>query len=440
MNPSKPIKHAPGFPGWIALSSGVLGGVISLLMMRHGLLLSPDGWAYWEGSVSLLNGHGYTYFGGQPITAFPPAFSCFLVAVQSVLGISGGSLVAATCAVAGLTCAIWTFSFLRLAGESAANRLLAGLLGVFIACFVGVNFCVLLSEVMFLPVLGVVFYSICRYCVASDGGRLRWGIVLVIAMIAMLLTRNAGLALYPAVIAPMWIATRKPDWSRVGRFALLLVPPLVVWGIFRKTLDQGSAHVFNSANLFQGEHSIASNLRLAGTDMLYRWGWSAGNSLGWLLALGLFGVLLSGWRQARRESNQNSLLLVGWAVCILGSWLTLAFMCSITGVGDQMTGRFNWFAVVGFTGAVFALATHLKPVRLRQGSIVLLTLITLIQVARTGYYVIKHAGEDANVRFNQALVSTNAPITRAIPGKKAVSPPEYYWIDRNYSARQDKAH
>ena len=51
---------------------------------RAGAMLSPDGWEYWEGSISLARGCGYAYFGGNPIFIFPPAFSAYLAVVQSI--------------------------------------------------------------------------------------------------------------------------------------------------------------------------------------------------------------------------------------------------------------------------------------------------------------------------------------------------------------------
>ena len=39
-----------------------------MIIYRRGLSFSPDSWAYWQGSVSLLAGDGYRDLFGLPIT------------------------------------------------------------------------------------------------------------------------------------------------------------------------------------------------------------------------------------------------------------------------------------------------------------------------------------------------------------------------------------
>lgn len=68
-----------------------LAMLIATAMLSIGITLGPDGWAYWEGSVSIIRGSGYSYFGGQTIVAFPPLFSMALSLAQSAFGVSGAT-------------------------------------------------------------------------------------------------------------------------------------------------------------------------------------------------------------------------------------------------------------------------------------------------------------------------------------------------------------
>ena len=91
------------FESALPICGGLVAATICLLMLTPGITVDPDGWAYWEGSVSILNGNGYRFFGGQPIVDFPPLFSLFLSLIQSVGGVSGWSLAASLVILAAAT-------------------------------------------------------------------------------------------------------------------------------------------------------------------------------------------------------------------------------------------------------------------------------------------------------------------------------------------------
>src|SRR5262249_24841437 len=66
--------------------AAIAGGVTfaaTLAMLRHGIAITSDGWAYWQGSVSLLEGRGYTFlYYDVPIQAWPPLYSLYLALWQ----------------------------------------------------------------------------------------------------------------------------------------------------------------------------------------------------------------------------------------------------------------------------------------------------------------------------------------------------------------------
>ncbi len=92
----------------------ILTFAITSVMVVKGVTLTPDSWAYWEGSVSLMYGKGYEYFGGQNITAFPPFFSVMLSFLQSATGISGFSLFIYLVIISGVNSFIWIYLFSKL--------------------------------------------------------------------------------------------------------------------------------------------------------------------------------------------------------------------------------------------------------------------------------------------------------------------------------------
>jgi hypothetical protein len=94
----------------------VLAGAAAALL-RKGVVLGADSWAYWEGSVSLLERGQYTYFGGVSIFVFPPLFSCVLALFQAVLGISARSLAVALASCVAAGSAAWLLVYLLLTGR-----------------------------------------------------------------------------------------------------------------------------------------------------------------------------------------------------------------------------------------------------------------------------------------------------------------------------------
>ena len=82
--PAQTAKFHPA-----AWAGAFLTVFLGFLLGYNNTELSPDGWAYWEGSVSLLTGHGYRYFGGTPIIHWPPGLSAFASGLRCRLTASG---------------------------------------------------------------------------------------------------------------------------------------------------------------------------------------------------------------------------------------------------------------------------------------------------------------------------------------------------------------
>ena len=89
--------------------STFLALLLSVVILRDGIRVSPDSWAYWQGSVQLLENGQYRYFfQHQPIRFWPPGYSLYLASWQSWLGVSGKTLVIANITLVTLVAGLWT--------------------------------------------------------------------------------------------------------------------------------------------------------------------------------------------------------------------------------------------------------------------------------------------------------------------------------------------
>lgn len=103
---------------YLLLFASGLTVLLSSFFLYDGVALSPDGWAYWEGSVSLLSGNGYTYFGGEPLTDWGILFPLLLAIVQKLIGIHGGARSVSILLLAALTSGAWVYLFATLSNST----------------------------------------------------------------------------------------------------------------------------------------------------------------------------------------------------------------------------------------------------------------------------------------------------------------------------------
>ena len=111
------------------MAFGVGAAIVTALSLygslRNGLSFTPDSWAFWQISVSLLSGHGYRYTDGHPVVFWPPGFAGYLAVWQAMFGISVGTLVKAQIAVGAFAALSWTALALSIS-NSDRHRLASG--------------------------------------------------------------------------------------------------------------------------------------------------------------------------------------------------------------------------------------------------------------------------------------------------------------------------
>ena len=163
---------------------------------RHGLAFTPDSWAYWEGSVSILEGCGLRYVGGQSITDWPPLFFWYLAIAQAVLGKSVFALTLAYSVVLAVSVVGWSKLVLRL--HSSWNGI-SVVSATYIALFVIPWYSILLFELLALAILPWLLLELLDLVAAQDPRKVQ-AVRSLIFSAALLVTRHASLALVPDIM------------------------------------------------------------------------------------------------------------------------------------------------------------------------------------------------------------------------------------------------
>jgi hypothetical protein len=98
--PAPPSETTCFVAGAIAITSFVL-------LTWRGIALTPDGWAYWQGAVSIAEGRGYRLFSGGAITSWPALYSLYLSQWTLVMGPTGRGLIVASAVLVGAQAWLW---------------------------------------------------------------------------------------------------------------------------------------------------------------------------------------------------------------------------------------------------------------------------------------------------------------------------------------------
>jgi hypothetical protein len=394
--------------------AGGLAALGALLLLRRGIVMGPDSWAYWEASVSLRERGTYAYFGGQRIYVFPPLFALWLAAVQAVLGVSAGALVASQVALAGCAAWQWMRLYLEVAGRER-TRAVDVLAALAVAVPLAVSAQTLLSESLWLLLLPVALRAAGR----AEG---RWStLVLGLAVLSLLLCRNVTVALLPALLA--YAVLRTEADGRPRRAALVAVAlgvPVAVWLWVRRALGQSEVHGLGSGSAGFGAYLAETIVGLAEALGPARLGIGA-----WLLAA--FAVVCAGACRRRSAAGRRTRALVAFAVLGLAGQ---AALFAATYVAGAIRGRFVVFAAVLAAIAVLAAA---RPDEGRFGRAALALGAALVAASLVRFAVkVRLAGVEQPVVAWRTTVSSaywNGP-PQDRGAHVLVAPPTYPWLTR----------
>jgi hypothetical protein len=364
------------------LALSLLAAVVSVTALAHslrfGIELTPDGWAYWQSSVSLLEGRGYRYFFGPTIIEWPPLYPLYLAGWEYFLGVSGRTLVFANSALAGVAAFNWTAIFLwhlwkqlrrnghvdeqacdatslevvRSRAQAApANLTFASLLIViFVSSTIVAFYRSVLAQNLVYAILPVLFYASLRCTQAA--GRTFFVLAGLNALLAMmlLLAHNSAVAF---LLPVAFVLARCRDQSLMARgFAIFLssVLPLAPWLAIRSWLGQLHSHPIGRANFTVAEYLDQIIGDSADLLLTVRFG------LGFVALLFIIGYI---WWQLQQAKESLVVVLairtyllfsVLASVCLLGIFM-------LTWINDPLGTRFILFLPLTLFSSAVCLLT-----------------------------------------------------------------------------------
>ncbi len=375
-----------------------------ILLHTRGMLLDPDGWAAWQGAVSLATGGGYRYFSGNPIVAWPPLYSAYLSLWTIILGPTGWSLLVAN----GVLIVLQAFGWIRLAliiTVDSGLRLSSGtllLLAVYLGLFVPLHQQELFAQDLvycLLPAYLTVLWKL------VSGTKLEHdtGAFSLLATLGAMLWLAHNTAIVFVVGASFMLAARRPrSWHSLSLAAATLTIPALCWLTVRLALGQtGSHHIGIGAGRYDALTYISQLLE--GVGQLFLPPRFGAPFIAVLILLATV-IILVRWREA-------SGLRYG-AVMTLYSTLGILLLFSSTWVTSPLTSsRQILFVVLILVPLAYVTAVPFHP-RIAKAVMV----VTLVpQLYWTALYVSHQQTDGRRSVVNSptdALVPPNAYISR----------------------------
>lgn len=350
--------------GFVPFVFGLFAGVLYAFKNWRGIELSPDGWAFWQGAVSLTEGLGYSYFSGNPIVAWPPGYSGFLALAMSVFGPSSESLLFSNCVLVFLATAGWCFychlAAMSLGREQERRNLFFACLYVSLYMAYGGSVSSTLLAYTILP-----FFII---SVWFSGNCWLWPKVLGVLLGTMLMLAHNMSIIFLAAASIAILSICKKLTRRV--FLLLcvyLVLPIAFWVCVRLFLGQTGSHplVGSSVPVWRFFYNALSGvaLNLFPAPNLY-----AGLYAILICSLGVR-VLLRNEFALRSQFLQIILIFASLP------FLSLVLIFSSTYInGNLAESRFTLFVPLLLMPVLFLFVTSAKPILTVALSVALLNL------------------------------------------------------------------
>jgi hypothetical protein len=427
----------PG-PAAYGLFSAALAASLTAALTRRGLLLTPDGWAYWEGAVSLLSGRGYAYFGGQPIHAFPPLFSGLIALASAMLGVSGATLAVLLAWIAACAAFGWTVLYVRWSGDSSA-RFWKTTIAIATALWVGFWCQSLLADTLGLALIAPVSWAVARCGERGRDGAPVVGtgalVTLAVSLGALVVTRHAGLALVPAAATvALVISWRAPAIRRQGIVIAAIVIPLAIAAIVAAAVGQLHSRTVALGVARYTPADYAEQIANGFADLVAHPVLRAGK---WVVAIvsAIAFVLALARLRARNDEAARGTLAVA-ALALLGL-LSTAVLFNLTWVHDELRGRFLWSLPLVLIGTLAVAASRGPAGRPRGWALVaalIATLVTALAAGRAGVGVVRALERSAPVDVTASTTIRVDHVDRppvAAGRHTLVSPPSYPWIDRH---------
>lgn len=415
---------------FLALAA-LCSGLLCAIMLRHGVLGSPDAWSYWEGSISLLEFGRYTRLQGAPLTEWPPLFSLYLALFQMIGSQTGCWLIVAMSFLVAAGVLVWgSYGLILFKNDHLPGQRRSFLFAVvFLSVFLLGCAQMLLAHLLFIVLLGVVLIGTCRlFDACNTRGFVLRAAWLGSALALLLLAHNTGLAYLLAIMLLVLCARRHSMPIRLGAALLVALLPLGFWLIIRYLLGQTGSHGVGNAQVVPWFH-LGKSINAVGTFFL-----PVTPYLKWtrfLVGLG-FGsgvaFLFIGSRRCQLTELERMLILF-----VLLSYLVLFVLFCVTFVHNPLGDRFLWYIPLTLVPVVF------RVVPKRSFDVLCL----FIALTAGPLYVAGQAVVNAAVPYLPATVEsvpdihirpwyflTDVHPSRCPANARVVIPPSYPWMHR----------
>jgi hypothetical protein len=407
----------------------VIAAALAAALLFRGLVLTPDGWAYWEGGVSLLSGHGYAYFGGQPIRAFPPLFSAVIALASAVLGVSGATLATVLVVIAAMTAFLWTAMFVRWCGgrRGAGRWKLA--VAFWVALAVGFWCQSLLADTLGLALVGVVSWAVPRVATPRPAtGPLA---VLAAALAALVVTRYAGLALVlAAALVALGLAWRTPVTRRLGILVATIVIPLGIAWITSAVFGQLHARIVALGVARYTPADYVVQIANGYTDLVAHPVLRAGK---WVVAIVMVLAFVAALGRLTMSGGEAARATLAVAILTLLATAITALLFNLTWVHDELRGRFLWPLPLVVFG-VIAVAASRSPAGRSRGFALVTLLVLVLAAGRAAVGVTRVMEKRIQVDVTPSTILRVDHVDQPpidVGHATLISPPAYPWIDRH---------
>jgi hypothetical protein len=326
--PAPPSETTCFVAGAIAITSFVL-------LTWRGIALTPDGWAYWQGAVSIAEGRGYRLFSGGAIISWPPLYSLYLSQWTLVMGPTGRGLIVASAVLVGAQAWLWCHVLQNIwyEAEGAIHRPALFAVAIYLGLFIPLTQQYVLANVLEYTILPLLFLAIWRARRAEQAsGILGWAAASGVAGSLLLLTHNGGVVFVGTCV--LLIAVKGTERrNRVTAALLAGSLPIVVWMTVRHKLGQDGSH---SVGFGGGRYAPSTYLQQ------FVWGlWELvkPSQRTPIIGLGALAVLIAFlvWRRVGRTSLVFGALFAGIAAG--GTYV----LFNVVWIYDKLDGRFILF-------------------------------------------------------------------------------------------------
>lgn len=411
--------------------AAIIVGIFSYWNNRNGILATPDSWAYWEGSISIIEENKFAFLGGDEIYYWPPLFSLYLAFIQILFNQTGFSLIIAMSLIGALNSFIWSNYVRKLFDQCNSKLKRIALISslIFVNLFILQCSAVLLAQFMMLAFIGIIFYSLLdiRNAIALSKYSLKI-VILTVAILLGLLTHNSMIIFLFATVILLLVEYPQSLVRRLLSSLFILVIPLVTWGAVRSYLYQTYSHTYPHSLYKPGEYILQTidgigYFFVSSLSQLQNFRYA----FGLIFISFVIYILLFPKKLKLDKVHITSLLLV------MISFIILFLLFNIIWIDSPLADRFLWYILLATVPIIFYVLQEKKLILylvifLFLGFSSLKNIRNMLYGTVSPISITQHTVFDNNIRPWYYLSSrTNL---RTPPGIKQISPPTFPWMLR----------